>query len=295
MNKALAFTLFFSLYLSYAQAQNKVELYIEDWYEVAQSEMLEHGIPASITLAQGILESASGESELAKKSNNHFGIKCHRDWDGEKVYYDDDEDNECFRKYDNAKESFHDHSLFLKNRSRYAYLFELKSNDYKSWAKGLKKAGYATNPKYDDLLIDLIERYDLHKYDVRGVVRRSPPKVEPDPDALIVQETANKVDYVLAREGDSYELLALSLGKRTTDLLKYNELRYDAELEPGQVVYLQPKKKRAARENRYYTVVEGDDMYSISQKFAIRLDKLYQRNEILVGEQPRPGTRLELR
>lgn len=276
-------------------AQTVTEQYIENWYAAAQAEMLEYGIPASITLAQGILESGSGQSKLAKEANNHFGIKCHLDWEGDKVYHDDDEDNECFRKYDKAEDSFRDHSLFLKERGRYSALFDLKASDYKGWAKGLKKAGYATNPKYADLLINLIERYDLHKYDVRAIIRTNPPQALPDPNELLVQESANNVDFIVARDGDTFESLAVFFDKKTEDLLEYNELRYDAQLKAGQIVYLQPKKRRATREDRYYTFAVGDDMYQISQRFAIRLEKLYQRNEIPVGEQPKPGTRLELR
>lgn len=293
--KLKAWTLLF-LFLAFAgNAQSITEQYILDWHEVAQSEMLEYGIPASITLAQGILESGSGQSKLAKEANNHFGIKCHLDWEGDRVYHDDDEDDECFRKYDKAEDSFRDHSLFLKERSRYATLFDLKAHDYKSWAKGLKKAGYATNPKYAHLLIDLIERYDLHKYDVRAVIRTNPKVPIPDPNELIVMESANKVDYIIARKGDTFESLAEYFEKRPEDLLKYNDLRYDAKLEVGQIVYLQPKRSKASREDRYYTVKEGDDMYGISQRFAIKLEKLYKRNDIAVGEQPKPGTRLELR
>ena len=150
------------------QAPSAPEQYIAEWSDEAVYQMAVHGIPASITLAQGILESGSGRSELAAKSNNHFGIKCHSDWDGERVYHDDDRRGECFRSYDNASESFHDHSEFLK-RSRYEALFELKPTDYVRWAKGLKKCGYATNPKYAHLLIDLIERYDLAQYDEQGL------------------------------------------------------------------------------------------------------------------------------
>lgn len=294
MNR-IGYTLVLLVLVASAKAQTATEDYVEAWFAVAQAEMLEHGIPASITLAQGILESGNGQSELAKKSNNHFGIKCHQDWDGDRVYYDDDADNECFRKYDDAKESFRDHSLFLRSRSRYAELFELKPTDYKGWAKGLKKAGYATNPKYADLLIDLIERYDLYTYDVRGVIRRNPSNPLPGPDELIVLESANKVDFIIAREGDTYENLAKLFDKRPEDLIHYNELRYDAKIEVGQIIYLQPKKRRAARDHRYYTVVEGDDMYLVSQRFAIKLEKLYKRNKIPAGTQPKPGTRLELR
>lgn len=294
MNKLFPSAILFLLAFT-GFAQTATEKYIEDWYQVAQTEMLEYGIPASITLAQGILESGNGQSELARKSNNHFGIKCHTDWEGERVYHDDDEDNECFRKYEKAEDSFRDHSLFLKNRSRYAKLFTYKPNDYKSWARGLKKAGYATNPKYADLLIDLIERYELFKYDVRAIIRTNPNIKDLDDDDLIVQESANRIDFVVARKGDTFESLAQYFDKRPEDLIKYNELRYDAQISEGQIVYLQPKKRKAAREHRYYTVVEGDDMYSISQQFGIKLYKLYQRNKIPAGSQAPAGTRLQLR
>ena len=140
------------------------EDYVNFYSKIAIDEMMQFGIPASITLAQGILESGAGKGRLAVEANNHFGIKCH-DWNGKKIYHDDDEDQECFRKYDNPEYSYRDHSLFLKNRGRYSFLFEFKKDDYKQWARGLKKAGYATDPKYPQKLIDLIERYELYKYD----------------------------------------------------------------------------------------------------------------------------------
>ncbi|WP_196890628.1 glucosaminidase domain-containing protein [Aureivirga marina] len=140
-------------------------VYIEEYKEIAIEEMEKYGIPASITLAQGILESGKGKSQLASKSHNHFGVKCHKDWKGPRVYHDDDRDQECFRKYRHPKYSFRDHSLFLVERDRYAFLFEYKITDYKRWAKGLKKAGYATDPKYPTKLIAIIDRYELHKYD----------------------------------------------------------------------------------------------------------------------------------
>jgi LysM repeat protein len=278
-------------------AQSVTQAYIDKWQAVAVSEMIEFGIPASITLAQGILESGNGQSELAKKSNNHFGIKCHLDWEGEKVYHDDDEDGECFRAYKKAEESFRDHSLFLKDRSRYAFLFEESPTDYKAWAKGLKKAGYATNKQYANRLIELIERYDLHQYDVMTDIPEMPgaPEILEPSLMAISLETSNKVDYFVAREGDSYESIAADFDKRAKDLLKYNELRYDSPLKVGDVVYLQPKKRRAAKENRYYTFRKDDDIYAVSQKFAVRLDKIYQRNNIPIGQQPAAGTRLILR
>ena len=140
------------------------EDYVKYFSNIAMDEMIQFGIPASITLAQGILESGAGKGRLAIQANNHFGIKCH-DWNGKKIYHDDDKEQECFRKYDNPEYSYRDHSLFLTNRNRYSFLFDFKRDDYKQWAKGLKKAGYATDPKYPQKLIDLIERYELYKYD----------------------------------------------------------------------------------------------------------------------------------
>jgi len=142
-----------------------VRNYISQYKETAKNNMRTHGIPASITLAQGILESGSGEGRLAKQANNHFGIKCHSNWTGQTIKHDDDKSQECFRKYDDAADSFRDHSFFLTSRSRYGNLFKLPKDDYKSWAKGLRKAGYATDPKYPDKLITLIEKYSLHQYD----------------------------------------------------------------------------------------------------------------------------------
>ena len=143
---------------------SNIEDYVKVYSEIAMDEMIQFGIPASITLSQGILESGIGKGTLAVEANNHFGIKCH-DWNGKKIYHDDDEEQECFRKYDNPEYSYRDHSLFLSTRGRYSFLFELRKDDYRQWAKGLKKAGYATDPKYPQKLIDLIERYELYKYD----------------------------------------------------------------------------------------------------------------------------------
>ena len=144
---------------------NPIETYIEKWAPVAVEEMYRSGVPASITLAQGILESRYGLSELASKGNNHFGIKCHKDWKGRTMAYDDDAKGECFRVYDSAQESFRDHSDFLRYRDRYKFLFEFDTKDYKSWAYGLKKAGYATDPNYPAKLIKYIEDYGLSRYD----------------------------------------------------------------------------------------------------------------------------------
>jgi LysM repeat protein len=280
-------------------AQSPSELYIEKWYKVAQAEMQAYGIPASITLAQGILESANGRSKLATEGNNHFGIKCHLEWEGKKIYADDDEKGECFRSYNNAEESFRDHSLFLSTRTRYAFLFEESPTDYKAWAKGLKKAGYATNKKYADLLIDLIERYELHRFDkINAAIKDLPPlagEAAAFADEHLVKLSSNKVKYIVARSGDSFESIAQFADCKAEDLLDYNDLRYDATVKDGQIIYLQPKRRRASREHRFHLVQEGEDMYAISQKFGVRLEKLYQRNDLNVGEQPKVGTRLELR
>ncbi len=265
--------------------------YIEKYKDIAIHEMKEYGIPASITLAQGILESASGTSYLAVEANNHFGIKCHRDWKGKKVYKDDDKKDECFRVYKDPDESFRDHSLFLKNRSRYAFLFEEDPTDYKAWAYGLKKAGYATNRKYPQLLIKIIEENDLHQYDLHDFE----DVVLADATTLSILESANRVDYVIAQEGSTFESLAEKAERKVEELLEYNELQYDATLEPGQVIYIQPKRKKAARKFKTHVVQEGEDMYTISQKYAIRLEKLYERNDMRVGQQPEAGRLLKLR
>jgi hypothetical protein len=163
MKKWIFILLLFSSFL--VVAQNKTERYIEKYQSVAIAEMDRYGIPASITLAQGILESGNGESRLATEGKNHFGIKCHENWNGKTIIEDDDVKGECFRKYSKVADSYRDHSLFLTERGRYSFLFEYQKTDYKAWAKGLKKAGYATNPIYPKLLIDLIEKYDLRRFD----------------------------------------------------------------------------------------------------------------------------------
>ena len=167
------------------------EDYVKFYSNIAMDEMIQFGIPASITLAQGILESGAGKGRLAVQANNHFGIKCH-DWNGKKIYHDDDEEQECFRKYDNPEYSYRDHSLFLSNRARYSFLFDLKKDDYKQWAKGLKKAGYATDPKYPQKLIDLIQRYQLYKYDNIVLKKKNKPyKVKKGDTLFSISEKFN--------------------------------------------------------------------------------------------------------
>ena len=183
------------------------EDYVKFYSNIAMDEMIQFGIPASITLAQGILESGAGKGRLAVQANNHFGIKCH-DWNGKKIYHDDDEEQECFRKYDNPEYSYRDHSLFLSNRGRYSFLFDLKKDDYKQWAKGLKKAGYATDPKYPQKLIDLIQRYQLYKYDNIVLKKKNKPyKIKKGDTLFSISEKFNMpVDAIIELnnlEGDN--------------------------------------------------------------------------------------------
>ena len=192
------------------------EDYVKFYSNIAMDEMIQFGIPASITLAQGILESGAGKGRLAVQANNHFGIKCH-DWNGKKIYHDDDEEQECFRKYDNPEYSYRDHSLFLTNRGRYSFLFDLKKDDYKQWAKGLKKAGYATDPKYPQKLIDLIQRYQLYKYD------------------NIVLKKKNKPYKV--KKGDTLFSISEKFNMPVDAIIKLNDLK-ESNLSIGQVIMI---------------------------------------------------------
>ncbi|MBE14879.1 MAG: glucosaminidase domain-containing protein [Dokdonia sp.] len=205
-----------------------VSAYVETYAEIAKEEMLQYGIPASITLAQGILESGAGKGELVQKANNHFGIKCH-DWKGARVYHDDDEKGECFRKYSLAKFSYRDHSLFLTNRKRYLDLFKLPKDDYKAWAKGLRAAGYATDKKYPSKLISLIERYQLYKYDgeVLGKSEDQYTKV------------TDQLDQYTVQKGDTLYSIAKKYNLTVANLKQYNGLEDNAIFE-GQVLYVKP-------------------------------------------------------
>jgi flagellum-specific peptidoglycan hydrolase FlgJ len=207
-----------------------VNAYIDSYAKIAKEEMLQYGIPASITLSQGILESGAGRGDLTKKAQNHFGIKCHKEWTGERVYHDDDELQECFRKYKDPKYSFRDHSLFLTSRSRYQGLFQLKKDDYKGWAKGLKKAGYATDPKYADKLISIIERYSLDKYDdeVLGKEVKSSGG-----------EILEKINTYTVRQGDTLYNIGRRFNVAVSTLKEYNGLTSNA-ISIGQVLYLLP-------------------------------------------------------
>ncbi len=211
-----------------------VAFYIDTYSGIAKDEMLQYGIPASITLAQGILESGAGRGDLTKRANNHFGIKCHNSWTGDRVYHDDDEKGECFRKYRDAKYSFRDHSLFLTQRSRYQGLFKLRKDDYKGWAKGLKKAGYATDPKYPNKLISIIERYNLTQYDEEVLGKKGGSKKKKNDDQIKT--------YVVVK-GDTLYSISRRFNMTVDTLKRYNGLLTN-DISVGQVLYLHPVKGR---------------------------------------------------
>lgn len=274
------------------QVRNKqYEAYIKKYRDIAVEEMRKYHIPASITLAQGLLESGAGQSTLARKSNNHFGIKCGSDWDGKSVRYDDDARNECFRAYKHPKQSYEDHSKFLASRSRYAFLFKLKITDYKGWAKGLKKAGYATDRRYAQRLIDIIELYDLHQYDTKKGLKWM--KDNPNPHQPYI---ANGLVYIVVRPGDTWKSISKEFDVSRKKLRKYNDLYKGYVLQPGDILYLEKKNRKADKEHVVHVLRAGESMYSVSQKYGIRLKNLYKRNK-MEPESPAPevGTILRLR
>ncbi len=289
---SLLFFMLFS-FLGNSQAlfkKNTAEDYINLYKEEAIKNMEFNGIPASITLAQGMLESAFGNSYLARKANNHFGIKCHSDWTGKKVYRDDDRRNECFRRYPSVLESYADHANFLSSKSRYAFLFDLKKTDYKAWARGLKKAGYATNPRYADKLIKIIEQYELYTFDTYKPTDNKYPNA-----GLLSSFTKNKRRAILVQEGETKESLAAALDIKVSKLERFNELGKGDKLYSGQLLYLQRKRYRATKEFKYHTVEEGETLYGISQKYGIRYLRLLKLNNKWYGSEINPGEVLHLR
>ena len=297
------------------------ETYIDKYKDIAVSEMKRAGIPASITLAQGMIESDYGRSTLAREANNHFGIKCHSDWTGPKIYHHDDRRNECFRKYSKPEDSFFDHSEFLRSGSRYRFLFDLSATDYKGWAQGLKKAGYATNPDYANMLIRKIEEKNLHLYDngnrsaVSAANKQLPVKVSvsvqdsdkelapvyPVDEKIMVAARVprmmenNNLRYIIVRDGDTREKLQEEFQLLNGELSRYNELGNDFTITPGQILYLQPKKEKAASGNEFYKTIPGDTMYMISQRYGIKLKSLYKMNRMPENSEPEPGSTIWLR
>jgi LysM repeat protein len=338
------FTLLSLLFAATASAQKNdssaIVAYIQQYKDIAISEMKRAGIPASITLAQGIHESSFGTSYLSTNTNNHFGIKCKKEWTGRTFKYTDDAPNECFRVYDKVEDSYIDHSDFLRSRTWYNSLFDLNITDYKGWSYGLKKAGYATNPKYPDILIKTIEDFELYAFD-KGV---SPSYMQPStahvtnelasdekltknnnisPDApkASVEEKKNpivtsvkpapaitpnftrkvnkkitkinKVKCVKLYKGETLELIGNVMRIEKEDLLRYNDLKDDAQIKEGQVIFIQQKKKK--NKEGTYKVKTDDNLWSISQKKGVRLSALLRRNKLSEGEEPAPKETIYLK
>lgn len=303
--------------------------YIAMYKDLAIADMKTYGIPASITLAQGLFESDEGNSPLTLKSNNHFGIKCHSGWKGETVTHDDDKLGECFRKYPTAADSYNDHSALLAKSKRYAELFKLSATDYKGWAYGLRKCGYATNPQYPQLLIKMIEDNELYFFDDPSAVVRQksnqsdlapkpstkkektkenkpdknskPPRnygSEPQWEVSLARhavEQRNEVDCFIAKEGDTMESLTKEFDLFRWQLRRYNELPDNYTIKPGEVLYLQPKRRYAERGNETHVVKAGETMWSISQRYAIKSSRLYRFNHLDETAQPTVGDTLWLR
>ena len=329
MKLRLIFLFITSIAVWQAQAQKlSTQQYIERYKLIAIQEMLDYKIPASITLAQGILESGSGNSRLAVQGNNHFGIKCHKDWKGQRIYEDDDKRHECFRKYPRAEDSYRDHSLFLSRKSRYAFLFDYKTTNYKAWAKGLKKAGYATNPKYPKRLIDLIERYNLSQYDKvdKKQLEKMVAKAKKDPNnqsiipekyqdkkaqkpaTPVVATTKpgsrthpayhevlyrNRIKYIIARKGDTPDKICAEFDLWKKQFYKFNDLKPGDKIKPGTIIYLQPKRKKG--DVKYHIVKSGETLWDISQQHGIQLKWLLKRNHLEPNSKIRRGQKLWLR
>lgn len=291
---------------NWAQSRITTSEYIDKYKNWAIQDMKVSGIPASIKLAQGILESGSGNSKLAKEDNNHFGIKCHTDWNGKRVYHHDDARNECFRKYRDPLESFSDHSEFLTQRDRYADLFQLATTDYKGWAYGLKKAGYATNPSYAQLLIKVIEDNELYKYDsdISERARKSNREMQRRTGSgslmvnpFDVRSTSynNGVKYVVLEEGDNLQSISQMYGLKGWELPTYNDLPNNSDISKYKILYLEAKQRNAHPDHTKHTVREGETMHQISQQYGMKLSRLYYLNRMQKGSEPNVGDRLELR
>jgi len=305
--KALLSSLLLLLGLSSAIAADSTKLtpvqYIEKYKSIALEHMKSYKIPASITLAQGMLESGNGNSDLARNANNHFGIKCHKGWEGETYTKDDDAKDECFRKYSSVEESYKDHADFLSGRKRYEALFDLKITDYKGWARGLKKAGYATNPQYASRLISLIERYELQKLDKKPKKEKKRWLIGNSEDSDTADYyvgmskrkvmTNNGVKFVMARQGESIELIGDELDISPWLLRSYNDMAKDATVSEGDTIYMQAKKRKA--EVEFHTVKEGETLHYISQKYGIRLKIISRLNHLDKGYKPEKGVVLYLR
>lgn len=302
MHRITAFFIFILVFCcnaanSFGQKKDAYTAYIEQYKGLAIEQMILHHVPASITLAQGLLESNAGQSTLARKANNHFGIKCGGSWAGRYFIQDDDYKNERFRAYSSVQESYTDHSLFLK-KPRYAALFSLKRTDYVGWAHGLKRAGYATNPRYAYQLINLIERYGLMVYDNAGTYWTSKHNKHP-----FLPENAHKVYFnnknyfIIVRRGDTFKSIGKEMDVSYRKLIRYNELPKNYTLHEGDVIYLEKKRTKADRKYRNFihTVKNGESLYTIAQNYGMRLKSLYKLNKLPDDYVLNVGDRLRIR
>jgi len=278
----------------------RYQQYVDQYKDIAIAQMLKWKVPASITLAQGLLESAAGQSRLATQGNNHFGIKCH-DWTGRTIHRNDDSPNECFRAYGSAYDSYEDHSRFLATGQRYKSLFQLKTTDYKGWARGLKAAGYATDPQYADLLIDIIQVYKLHQYDTARSYDHTmvdhAGSSRADGQSLHPIAIYNDNYYLYVRRGDTFRSIADEIGISARKLARYNERDKRDVLKEGEIIWLKKKQKKAPKEfkNRPHVIAAGESMYSIAQRYGMRLKSLYKLNNLTPDYDIRVGDRLRLR
>lgn len=286
-----------SIVFIFAQSLNKQYLdYIANYSEVAMSHQKKYKIPTSITLAQGLLESGAGNSQLTIESNNHFGIKCHNGWTGPYVLHDDDKKDDCFRKYNQAEDSYIDHSQFLSQNPRYAFLFELNITDYRGWAMGLQKAGYATDKSYANKLIKVIETYELFLLDTKSMSRKDKVLVEkatlgPPPEVYLSQGLL----YVVAKRGDTFESLAKRLDFYPQALCKYNEVPKGFPLNDGDIVYLQKKNKQVKGDYAIHIIQPGESIHTISQTYGVRMKTLYKLNHLNEDYIPNDGDTLKLK
>lgn len=271
--------------------------YIDTYSTLAIEVMHKYKIPASVTLAQALLESEAGESILVKETNNHFGIKCHRDWIGECYYYSDDKQNECFRKYKKAKDSFEDYSSFL-HKNRYSSLFMLDINDYTGWAIELQKCGYASDKFYANKLIKLIEDYKLYQFDKNNNLQIEYNTIV-HPFGYVIQRkiyiSYNGLLYILAKEGDNYETIAKDIKINAKNLISYNEIPQNSRLNKDDILYLEKKKKKAKIPYFKYVVKKGETMHKISQLYGICIKNLYKLNKKSFDYIPMEGDTLQLR
>jgi LysM repeat protein len=295
---------------SVLHAQNiSVEDYISTYKDIAIAEMKRSGVPASVTLAQGILETENGNSVLVKKSNNHFGIKCKSTWTGESVTHTDDAPNECFRKYTRAEDSYKDHSDYLKTSPRYAALFQLNPADYKGWAYGLKRAGYATNPRYPQIVISNIEKYNLQQYDDGNYVAENNVQKEVTASQVVLTKTSyeneeltkaikskskfNGLKAIFASKGTSLLAIATAADIALIKLLDHNDLLTDGLLKEDQLIYLEKKNKQGNRD--FYTALQNERLADISQNNGVQLKMLMQLNDMREDESVKKGTKIKLR